>query len=222
MKRFAVVGIVALVVAILAALGFVAWNLQSLAQTQANNAAAPYGRGMMRGMMGGFGNPDATQGYTSTVPYGGPSGMRRGMMGGTGQPGSSNQPPSANATPAAGTSSSATSSAASSSKPANAKTARAGNLEVTLVMTPPPAAFSATTFDITVSDEKGAAVSDAQVSLDLTMPSMWMPTNKPQAQSLGNGRYQATGRFTMRGGWRIAVIVDRAGQKQTAYFDIGL
>lgn len=235
MKHFAVVGIVVLLVAILAALGFIAWNLQSLAQTQANNAAAPYGRGMMRGMMGGFGNPDATQGYTSTVPYGGPSGMRRGMMGGTGQPGWANQPPAAApaATPTltAGNSSSAASaavatatpqSAVPSAKPANAKTAKAGNLEVTLVMTPPPAAFSTTTFDITVTDEKGAAVSDAQVSLDLTMPSMWMPTNKPKAQSLGNGRYQATGRFTMRGGWRIAVIVDRAGQKQTAYFDIGL
>jgi len=101
-------------------------------------------------------------------------------------------------------------------------TAKAGNLNVTLVMTPPPAAFSTTMFDITITDERGAAVSDAKVSLDLTMPSMWMPQNKPQAQSLGNGKYQAVGRFTMRGGWRIEIIIERGGQKSSTYFDLGL
>jgi hypothetical protein len=117
---------------------------------------------------------------------------------------------------------SSTSSSASSSKPANGFSGKAGNLNVTLTMNPQPAAFSSTTFDITIVDEKGDAVSDANVSLDLSMPSMFMPSNKPQAQSLGNGKYQASGRFTMRGGWRINVIIDRGGQKQTVYFDIGL
>ncbi len=104
----------------------------------------------------------------------------------------------------------------------NRMTAKAGNLNVQLVMTPPPAAFSTTTFDITITDEKGAPVSDAIVSLDLTMPSMWMPANRPRAQALGDGKYRATGRFTMRGGWQIAVIIERAGQKQTAFFQLGL
>ncbi len=104
----------------------------------------------------------------------------------------------------------------------NRMTAKAGNLNVQLVMTPPPAAFSTTTFDITITDEKGAPVSDAIVSLDLTMPSMYMPANRPRAQALGDGKYRATGRFTMRGGWQIAVIIERAGQKQTAFFQLGL
>lgn len=108
------------------------------------------------------------------------------------------------------------------SVPANALTSKAGNLNVALVMSPPPAAFSATTFDITITDEKGAPVNDAVVNLDLTMPSMYMPGNRPTAQALGNGKYRAAGRFTMRGGWQIAVIIDRAGQKQTAFFQIGL
>ena len=111
---------------------------------------------------------------------------------------------------------------ASPSTSAKALTAKAGNLNVTLAMNPAPAAFSATTFDITITDEKGVAVSDANVSLDLTMPSMYMPANRPVAQSLGGGKYRATGRFTMRGGWQIAVIINRGGQSQTAIFQLGL
>lgn len=105
---------------------------------------------------------------------------------------------------------------------AGGMTAKAGNLNVRLAMNPAPAAFSATTFDITLTDEKGAPVSDAIVSLDLTMPSMFMPANRPVAQSLGGGKYRASGRFTMRGGWQIAVIIERGGQRQTATFQLGL
>ncbi len=218
MNRFVVAGLIVLLIGLL---GLVAWNLNPLAQAQASTANTPYGRGMGRGMMG------------QSSPNNYPAGMMGGMMGRFADPGSVDKcpctanaspdalAPSTSATPSAGSSSSAASSSASS-KPANAMTAKAGNLNVTLVMTPPPAAFSTTTFDITITDERGAAVSDAKVSLDLTMPSMWMPSNKPQAQSLGNGKYQAVGRFTMRGGWRIDVVIERGGQKQNAYFDIGL
>jgi hypothetical protein len=106
---------------------------------------------------------------------------------------------------------------------ANSATQKAGNWNVTLALAPyPPVSFQTTTFDITITDQNGNAISDAQVGLDLTMPSMWMPSNKPQAQSLGDGRYRATGRFTMRGAWQIAVIVQRGAEKQTAYFQLGL
>ena len=111
---------------------------------------------------------------------------------------------------------------AASNSSTNPVTTKVGNLTVTLAMNPSPAAFSSTTFDITITDEKGAAVSDAQVSLDLSMPSMYMPANRPVAQSLGGGKYRATGRFTMRGGWQIAVIITRSGQSQTAIFQLGL
>lgn len=209
MKRLAVVGIVVLLVAILAALVFVGWNLYSLRQAPASIAPNEmYGRGMMRGGMMG-------------------RGMMHGMMGGN-----NSSAPSTNVvpplTPNAGASSSAASSSASSATPGvlkksdNGYIGKAGNLNLVVTMNPVPAAFSTTTFDITITDEKGAPVSDAKVSLDLTMPSMWMPANKPQAQALGDGKYQAAGRFTMRGGWRIDVIIERGGQKQNAYFDIGL
>jgi hypothetical protein len=231
MKRFAIVGIVVLLIAILAALVFVGWNVYSLRQTQTGlvpNEA--FGRGMMRGSI------------DQTAPNARGGMMGRGMMGGNNNPGmmehcpcasgDNSSAPSTNPVPTVapntGASSSAASSSASSvtpgvlSKSGNGYAGKAGNLNVAVTMNPTPAAFSTTTFDLTLTDEKGAAVSDAKVSLDLTMPSMWMPSNKPQAQSLGDGKYQAAGRFTMRGGWRINVIIERGGQKQTAYFDIGL
>lgn len=214
MKRLAVVGIVVLLVAILAALVFVGWNLNELRQA----SVAPnemYGRGMMRG---------ATDQNAPSGPGGMMGrGMMRGMMGGN-----NSSAPSTNPAPTVAPNAGASSSSASSttpgvlSKSGDGYAGKAGNLNVVVTMNPAPAAFSTTTFNITLTDEKGAAVSDAKVSLDLTMPSMWMPSNKPQAQSLGDGKYQAAGRFTMRGGWRIDVIIERGGVKQNAYFDIGL
>lgn len=234
MKRLAVVGIVVLLVAILAALVFVGWNLYSLRQAQASVAPNEmFGRGMMRGMM------------DQNAPSGRGGMMGRGMMGGTNNSGTmqdcpctsgdSSSAPStgASSSSASSSSSSASSRAASSSsassvapgtlsKSGDGYVGKAGNLNLVVTMNPAPAAFSTTTFNIALTDEKGAAVSDAKVSLDLTMPSMYMPANKPQAQSLGDGKYQAAGRFTMRGGWRIDVIIERGGVKQNAYFDIGL
>ncbi len=107
--------------------------------------------------------------------------------------------------------------------PENTAAQKVGNLNVSLALSPyPPTGFSKSDFDVTLTDDKGQAVADAQVSLNLTMPAMWMPTNAPTAAHVGNGRYHATGQFTMRGQWRIQVIVDRGGAKQSAFFDVWL
>ena len=195
MKRYTVLGI-ALAMIVLVVIAGVAFVAFSIGQSQAANNQTPYGygRGMGPGMMG---NPNTQPGGLASVNPTTPA----------------SQPnPAASPTPAL-----------SNALPRNAATQKAGTLNVTLALTPfPPVSFQQTTFDITITDEKGNAVSDAKVSLDLTMPSMWMPSNKPQAQSLGAGKYQATGRFTMRGGWQIAVIIERGAEKQTAYFQLGL
>ena len=107
--------------------------------------------------------------------------------------------------------------------PKNTAEQKVGNLSITLAISPfPPVGFQQSSFDVTVKDEKGQPVSDAVVALDLTMPEMPMPSNKPEAQYANNGLYQATGRFTMRGLWRIVVTIDRNGEKNSAFFDIGL
>jgi hypothetical protein len=107
--------------------------------------------------------------------------------------------------------------------PKNTAIQKVGNLSVSLAISPfPPAGFQQSTFVVTLKDEKGQPVSDATVALDLTMPEMPMPSNKPEAQYTNNGLYQATGRFTMRGLWRIVVIIERKGEKNSAFFDVGL
>ncbi len=107
--------------------------------------------------------------------------------------------------------------------PDNTATQKVGNLNVALALSPyPPSGFSQSNFDVTLTDDKGQAVADAKITLNLTMPAMWMPTNTPTAQHIGNGRYHATGMFTMRGQWRIEVVVERGGAKQSAFFDVWL
>lgn len=100
---------------------------------------------------------------------------------------------------------------------------KVGGLNVALTLNPyPPVSMQPAKFVVVLTDENGQPVSDAQVTLDLTMPSMPMPNNKPEAAYDADGRYQADGRFTMRGGWRIEVIITRGGETLSAFFDVEL
>ena len=114
-------------------------------------------------------------------------------------------------------------SSAATGLPANVATQKAGDLNVAIALAPyPPVGWQPATYDVTLTDQAGKPVTDATVALDLTMPGMWMPPNALQAQSSGGGVYHADGRFTMRGLWRIEVIIERAGQKQSVYFGVWL
>jgi len=109
------------------------------------------------------------------------------------------------------------------SLPQNTSSQKSGALNVSLALSPyPPASFKQTKFDTTLTDENGLAITDATVTLDLTMPEMPMPANAPAAEYKDKGVYQATGRFTMGGLWRIEVIIQRGSEKQSAYFYIEL
>jgi hypothetical protein len=107
--------------------------------------------------------------------------------------------------------------------PENTAAQKVGNLNVTITLSPyPPVGFKESDFSVTLTDEQGQAITDAKVSLDLTMPGMWMPPNKLETQHTGNGLYPVTGRFTMRGLWQIEVIIERGGAKQSVFFDVWL
>jgi hypothetical protein len=107
--------------------------------------------------------------------------------------------------------------------PENTAAQIVGNLNVSLALSPyPPVGWQESGFDVTLTDGQGQAITDAKVSLDLTMPAMPMPQNALDAQQTSNGFYHATGRFTMRGLWRIEVIIERGGQKQSVFFDVNL
>ena len=86
----------------------------------------------------------------------------------------------------------------------------------------PPSVTKSSDFEVILTDTAGKAVSGATISLDLTMPGMYMPPNQLQMQSSGEGKYHAAGRFTMRGPWRIEVIISMGGQSQSVFFDVWL
>jgi hypothetical protein len=105
--------------------------------------------------------------------------------------------------------------------PENTAAQQVGDLNVALALSPyPPVSFQSANFDVTLTDATGQAITDAKILLDLTMPAMPMPPNKLEAQHAGNGRYHATGRFTMPDWWRIEVIIQRGNTRQSAFFDV--
>lgn len=113
--------------------------------------------------------------------------------------------------------------AGSAKLPENTAMQKVGNLNISLALSPyPPVGFQPANFVVTLKDEKGQVVSDASIILDLTMPAMPMPNNKVSAKYTDTGLYQGGGRFTMRGLWRIVVIIQRGDEKITAYFDVDL
>jgi len=97
-----------------------------------------------------------------------------------------------------------------------------GDMIVSLTLNPYPPTASMSEFTVTLTDAKGQAINDATISLDLSMPAMRMPPNQPDLPSGSDGKYSGMAPFTMRGWWRIEVIITRGGQKQSAFFDVGL
>ena len=100
---------------------------------------------------------------------------------------------------------------------------KSGDMIVLLALNPyPPSAGQPSDFDVTLNDVNGKAINDASINLNLTMPSMWMPPNQPAMEFVSDGKYRATAPFTMRGGWRIEVIITRGAEKQSVFFDVGM
>jgi len=114
-------------------------------------------------------------------------------------------------------------STVSAELPKNTAVQQSGEMIVSLSLNPyPPSAGQPSQFEVTLTDLNGSPIDDASISLNLTMPSMWMPPNQPDMQFVSYGKYSTSAPFTMRGGWRIEVIITRGGQKQSVFFDVGL
>ncbi len=86
----------------------------------------------------------------------------------------------------------------------------------------PPTMSEVSTFEVVLRDAEGNNITNASISLDLTMPGMWMPPNMLELESQGDGRYVSTGYFTMRGLWRIETIITLDGVTQSVFFDVWL
>lgn len=85
----------------------------------------------------------------------------------------------------------------------------------------PVTAMSELTFIVTLK-KNGVPLTDAVVSLDLSMPGMFMGKNRPLLSHEGQGTYRGKGVITRcasgRKIWKAAVAVERAGQTTDAAF----
>ena len=98
-----------------------------------------------------------------------------------------------------------------------------GDMIVVLSLTPYPGTMrEPTDFAVKLLDATGQSIDDASITLDMTMPAMHMPQNQPALGHVSDGQYQGNGQFTMRGWWRIEVIITRGGDTRSAFFDLGL
>jgi len=113
--------------------------------------------------------------------------------------------------------------AAATKLPENMAMQQVGDMNISIVLNPyPPTGFNPADFEVTLTDANGQVINDATVSVNLTMPTMWMPPNQFALTAVLNGKYSATGQFTMRGPWRIEVVITRGGTTQSVFFDVWL
>jgi hypothetical protein len=90
--------------------------------------------------------------------------------------------------------------------------------QVTLTMAPwPPETLVETSLTVTVQQDD-QAVTGLQPVLDLTMPGMTMPENRPVAAEGDPGVYLARTILTMGGRWQIDVQLDLPTGETTASF----
>ena len=97
-------------------------------------------------------------------------------------------------------------------------TADAGKPVITLQSQPTPARAGENQFEVTVKDEHGMAISDADVSLAFFMPAMpSMKTAEMRSSAklthAGNGVYRGKGSLGTAGRWDATVVVMRGGKR---------
>lgn len=90
------------------------------------------------------------------------------------------------------------------------------SIELVLRTQPDPLRTGDNTFEVTVKDAHGQAVTDAVVTVNLfmaAMPSMGMPVMRSAAKltHAGDGVYRGTGQVSMAGRWEITISAGRAG-----------
>ena len=77
----------------------------------------------------------------------------------------------------------------------------------------PLKAMTETAFSIKITGDTGIVISDAKLSIDLDMPDMPMPPNRPVV-TWKEGAYRGNVIFTMAGAWEVTVTIQRPGYDQ--------
>ncbi len=101
--------------------------------------------------------------------------------------------------------------------PATATPSGDASVQITLTTDPTPARAGPVTLTLVIRDAAGQPITDAdsQVHIAGDMPSMGHGGLEGNATHMGNGTWQAKGRFSMSGEWRLIVTVTRNGTQLT-------
>lgn len=91
------------------------------------------------------------------------------------------------------------------------------SVQITMTTDPNPARSGPVTLTFVIRDAAGQPLTDAdsQVHIAGDMPSMGHGGIEGNATYMGNGTWQAKGRFSMGGEWRLIVTVRRNGIQLT-------
>ena len=91
---------------------------------------------------------------------------------------------------------------------------------IRFALTGTPRSLDVIPVTVRVTDAQGQPLSNARVSVDLSMPSMPMPDNKTFLRETGPGTYMGTVRFTMSGAWTATVTATKGGAQGTQTFPV--
>lgn len=99
---------------------------------------------------------------------------------------------------------------------------KAGDLDVIVKIDRNPPIVGNNNITITAKDAKGAAITDAKVVVDYSMPAMpGMPPMNYKANAVLKGsEYNAVMNLSMSGPWNVAVKVIRGGKTSVVKFNI--
>jgi hypothetical protein len=103
---------------------------------------------------------------------------------------------------------------------ASTLTKKAGDYTVGLTMEKNPPVMGKNNVDVSVKDAAGAAVIDAKVVVEYSMPAMsGMPAMNYKANAdLKGDTYKAVIEPSMSGSWNVAVKISRGGKTETAKY----
>ena len=103
-----------------------------------------------------------------------------------------------------------------------AASSAAGPSGTALLKTNPvkPAPMQETILELTLRDPDGQPMTGAAVTLELTMPGMVMPPNRPPVAEAGNGVYIAKAIFAMSGEWEVRALVDHPAGGEAVVFSL--
>jgi hypothetical protein len=88
-----------------------------------------------------------------------------------------------------------------------------GGLTLKVTPSPDPPAVGESKLVLLVTDSSGHPVKGLKIGAAVAMTSMDMGTDRPKVTDRGNGQYEMSARFSMKGPWRLTLTMTPPGGK---------